>query len=140
MAFDITKSKRTRRPFHYLAEKVHEEDIDIAANSAFQDSDDQKDNHQIQKNDHLKLKQFINADSKAKEKSGEDDQGRALLSEHFANENQLQLVVKQNKDRAQGLKLRKIIKRYVKALSHLVKVKHDHQVGALKKPVLSLEV
>jgi len=140
LAFDITKSKRTRRPFHYLTEKVHEEDVVIAANSASQDSDDQKENNQIQKNDHVKLKQLINVDSEAKEKLGEDDQGRALLSEHLANENQLQLVVKQTKDKDQGVKLRKIIRRYVKAISHMVKVKRNHQVGALEKPALCLKV
>ncbi|XP_021862180.1 uncharacterized protein [Spinacia oleracea] len=133
--FDISKSKRTRRTTLYLT-RVEE---DVIAPNPLPDSDQKNENDQTEtsekeKHERVKLKQFINVDSKADDESS--DKGRAELGQYFADEKQLQLVIKQPKeDGRQGVKLKKIVKGYVKALSQMVKSKRNQR---LEKPALRL--
>ena len=62
---------------------------------------------------------------------------RSSLGQHFTEEEkQLQLVTKQQQEGVQGLKLKRMVIRYAKVLSHLIKAKGDSQ----KKPILLLKM
>lgn len=69
---------------------------------------------------------------------------RNSLGQHFKGEEkqQLQLVVtrKQAKEGMEGLKLKGMVGRYVKMVSHLIRVKRDTHIhnGSRKKPLLRL--
>ncbi|KHN49060.1 serum response factor homolog A-like [Glycine soja] len=111
--------------------------------------------------DHKSLKQLIIGDDDHKEaKKGSSNNNsnnnnsdherggkggsRNSLGEHFTEEEKqhnLQLVrMQQNKDNLQGLKLKKLVRRYAKVLGHLMKAKRDPHLGgdAGKKPVFKL--
>lgn len=113
--------------------------------------------------DHKSLKQLIIGDDDHKEakkkgnnnnnnndnNSDDHERGgkggsRNSLGEHFTEEEKqhnLQLVrMQQNKDNLQGLKLKKLVRRYAKVLGHLMKAKRDPHLGgdAGKKPVFKL--
>ncbi|XP_043692099.1 uncharacterized protein LOC122642632 [Telopea speciosissima] len=81
----------------------------------------------------LKLKELmINVE-------GDEKNGNNSLGHHFIEEEkQLQLVTKQKGDRPEGFKMRGIVSRYVKVLSHLIRVKGDRRLGSRKKPILRL--
>ncbi|XP_042480540.1 RNA polymerase-associated protein CTR9 homolog [Macadamia integrifolia] len=81
----------------------------------------------------LKLKELmINVE-------GDQKNGNNSLGHHFIEEEkQLQLVTKQQGERAGGVKMRGIVSRYVKVLSHLIRVKGDKRLGSQKKRVLRL--
>nr|APR64410.1 hypothetical protein [Populus tomentosa] len=70
--------------------------------------------------------------------------GKNSLGQHFKGEEkqQLQLVVtrKQAKEGMEGLKLKGMVGRYVKVVSHLIRVKRDTRInnGSRKKPLLRL--
>ncbi|KAH8499275.1 hypothetical protein H0E87_017978 [Populus deltoides] len=70
--------------------------------------------------------------------------GKNSLGQHFKGEEkqQLQLVVtrKQAKEGMEGLKLKGMVGRYVKMVSHLIRVKRDTHInnGSRKKPLLRL--
>ncbi|CAO2825856.1 unnamed protein product [Amaranthus hypochondriacus] len=113
--YDISKSKRTRRTPVLLAQ-VDEEP----------------------KGERVKLEQLINVDVSERKNptsNGKDDRDRAILGQYFADEKQLQMVMKQPENGPQRLKVTKIIKRYVKALSKMVKSKNKQ---CLEKPTLHL--
>jgi len=62
---------------------------------------------------------------------------RSSLGQHFTEEEkQLQLVTKQQQEGVRGLKLKRMVSRYAKVLSHLIKVKGDSR----KKPLLLLKM
>ncbi|KAJ6895383.1 hypothetical protein NC651_021782 [Populus alba x Populus x berolinensis] len=67
--------------------------------------------------------------------------GKNSLGQHFKGEEkqQLQLVVTR-KQAKEGLKLKGMVGRYVKVVSHLIRVKRDTHVnsGSRKKPLLRL--
>ncbi|KAG5015816.1 hypothetical protein JHK82_021498 [Glycine max] len=113
--------------------------------------------------DHKSLKQLIIGDDDHKEakkkgnnnnnnndnNSDDHERGgkggsRNSLGEHFTEEEKqhnLQLVrMQQNKDNLQGLKFKKLVRRYAKVLGHLMKAKRDPHLGgdAGKKPVFKL--
>lgn len=134
--YDISKSKRTRRTKLYLA--TVEEDViapDPLKGSDQKNENDHTQNSEEQKNDHVKLKQLINVDGNAEDTSEGKDKGRAILGQYFADEKQRQMVIKQPEDGRQGVKLKRIVKRYVKALSQMVKSKHSRH---LEKPAILL--
>jgi hypothetical protein len=70
--------------------------------------------------------------------------GKNSLGQHFKGEEkqQLQIVVtrKQAKEGMEGLKLKGMVGRYVKMVSHLIRVKRDTHIhnGSRKKPLLRL--
>ncbi|KAJ0095538.1 hypothetical protein Patl1_17310 [Pistacia atlantica] len=82
---------------------------------------------------------MINGDETSKKKNGEESKSRNSLGEHFTEEEkQLQLVKLQQQ---KGEKLKGMVNRYVKVLSHLIKVKRDpRSIGSTKKPLLRLKV
>jgi hypothetical protein len=94
--------------------------------------------------DHKSLKQLIGGEEKESTKKCSNDEsenkGRNSLGEHFnEEEKQLQLVTMQQKDNLQGLKFKKLVRRYAKVLGHLMKAKRDPRLGdAGKKPVFKL--
>ncbi|XP_021769390.1 uncharacterized protein LOC110733628 [Chenopodium quinoa] len=136
--YDISKSKRTRRATLYLS--TVEEDVVAPNFSRGPDQKNESDQTQTsegQKNDHVKLKQLISVDGKADDTSDGKDKGRAILGQYFADEKQLQLVVKQPDDGRQGVKLKKFVKRYVKALSQMVKSKRNQR---LENPAIRLSM
>lgn len=124
--YDISMSKRTRRP-----SKV--QDADQNSTTASDTDAPVKGGEsspstvlvgEAEESDRKKsLKQLIKS--------------RSSLGQHFTEEEkQLQLVTKQQQEGVQGLKLKRMVIRYAKVLSHLMKAKGDSR----KKPVLLLKM
>ena len=88
-----------------------------------------------EENDRKSLKQLIEGDGKPKVVSGDEvGKGRSSLEEHFTEgEKQLQIVKVQQKEGLHGLKLKKMVSRYAKVLSHLMKKNRDSSLRESKK-------
>lgn len=139
--YDITMSKRTRnKPLNVVRDANYQKDIIIVQKGG----DDLDPSTGIaaagKQNEHKSLKQLINGDNgnKAMACTTHDDgsRGRSSLGQHFTEEEKnLQLVRTQPKEGLQGGKLKKMVSRYAKVLSHLIKVKRD---TSQKKPILRL--
>ncbi|KAK7323889.1 hypothetical protein VNO77_27389 [Canavalia gladiata] len=150
--YDITMSRRTRKQASMPIQgneksKSMVDDVTtkvetskkITSTSVIKEGDE---------NGHKSLKQLIIRDDNKDEKKGSvgnDERGkgssRNSLGEHFTEEEKqhLQLVRMQQKDNLQGLKFKKLVRRYAKVLGHLMKAKRDPHLGdATKKPVFKL--
>ncbi|PNY00638.1 hypothetical protein L195_g006661 [Trifolium pratense] len=136
--YDITMSRRTRKQ----NEKPTTKDVSttkdvVSLETTLQELKEGND-------DHKSLKQLIGGEAKEPTKKCNNDEGeskgRNSLGEHFSEEEkQLQLVTMQQKDNLQGLKFKKLVRRYAKVLGHLMKAKRDPHLGdAGKKPVFKL--
>jgi hypothetical protein len=136
--YDITMSRRTRKQ----NEKPTSKDVSttkdvVPLETTLQEVKEGND-------DHKSLKQLIGGEEKESTKKCSNDEsenkGRNSLGEHFnEEEKQLQLVTMQQKDNLQGLKFKKLVRRYAKVLGHLMKAKRDPRLGdAGKKPVFKL--
>ena len=166
--YDITMSRRTRKPLVNLKETnqnpttgapregnaAEDGGRDRGADSVLTKACD----HGEGEGRKSSLKQLImkNAGSEESEASrllvGDNENteskllvgGKNSLGQHFKGEEkqQLQLVVtrKQAKEGMEGLKLKGMVGRYVKVVSHLIRVKRDTHVnsGSRKKPLLRL--
>lgn len=146
--YDITMSRRTRKqsfPVLQANEKpqppfsVVDTTKDVSLETSLPEV------KEGENNDHISLKQLIVGDEKdAIVKCSSDDEGagkgRNSLGEHFTEEEKhLQLVRMQQKDNIQGLKFKKLVRRYAKVLGHLMKAKRDPHLGeAGKKPFFKL--
>ncbi|KDP20373.1 hypothetical protein JCGZ_05256 [Jatropha curcas] len=130
--YDITMSKRTRKPLKSNMPQAHA-DLRGEDNLLAKVDEDRK-----------SLKQLINGIANNVEETKEDSEnrGRNSLGQHFSEEEkQLQLMRRQNQQGLQAVKLKGIMGRYVKVLSHLIKVKRDStrtNIRPRKKPVLHL--
>lgn len=147
--YDITMSKRTRKPFSLPQLKVH------APTKASPEKD-----RATGDSDHSSLKQLminvkINTEGTNNEGNTSDESEnrvRNSLGQHFSEEEkkqqqQLLLVKKQKQELIHGAKLKGVMGRYVKVLSHLIKAKRNSSssssstrsnTGSRKKPVLRL--
>ena len=133
--YDITMSKRTRRPANssqiYSAPISPCQDIPAPGKAVVNELGEDESSSHSEESDRKSLKQLINS--------------RSSLSQHFtAEENQLQIVTKQQKEEGvhdDGVKLKKMVSRYAKFLSRLIKVKRDLPKGgeSRKKPLLLLK-
>ncbi|KAE8688800.1 VPS54 isoform 1 [Hibiscus syriacus] len=111
--YDITLSKRTRKPPSSHPQQPNTND------------------KESENEDRKSLKQLINGD--------ETGGGTTSLGRHFSEEEQqLQLVKKNHQYNNNGVKLKGMMSRYAKVLSHLVKVKRDPGLGSKKKHLLRL--
>ncbi|KAI4323325.1 hypothetical protein L6164_022940 [Bauhinia variegata] len=130
--YDLTMSRRTRKPLQFLQAK--EKPITVSVPTL-------EDLLQVKEgeNRHKSLKQLINGDDKEKE-LGQEAKGRNSLSQIFNQEEKhLQLVKRQQQGGLQGLKFKKLVHRFTKVLSHLMKAKHDPHIGeSVKKPMFKL--
>ncbi|KAK7243453.1 hypothetical protein RIF29_38249 [Crotalaria pallida] len=155
--YDITMSRRTRKqsfPLQVSNEKpppksvvveTTKEDVMTLKTS---DLPEVKEEENENENDHKSLKQLIVGDDKDATKmkcssnnnEGGGRGGRNSLGEHFTEEEkQLQLVRIQQKDNLQGMKFKKLVRRYAKVLGHMMKAKRDPHLGeAGKKPPFKL--
>ncbi|XP_059654304.1 uncharacterized protein LOC132301027 [Cornus florida] len=128
--YDITMSKRTRRRLDLEKEANLQISMNSEKGSDCQESVckvEDKSANEGEENDHKSLKQLIKTTS---------------LGEHFTEEEkQLQIVVKQEEDGIDGVKFKRMVSRYAKILSHLIKLKKkDPHLGSRKKPVLQLKM
>jgi len=166
--YDITMSRRTRKPFMNFEEANRnpttvstEEERDAKdvvvhdkETESFPATDD------VEEDRKSSLKQLIidNAGNQESEPTklvlqetrGGDDENierklsgsRNSLGQHFkGEEKQLQLVtMKQAKEGIEGVKLKGMVGRYVKVLSHLIRIKRDTRMnnGSRKKSLLRL--
>ncbi|XP_022723514.1 uncharacterized protein LOC111280418 [Durio zibethinus] len=131
--YDITMSKRTRKPLNLQEKAIHQNSHTTA--SIFDQSSPSKGDHHEEEleSDRKSLKQLINGDEKAISRSGSSCRSSTSLGHHFTEEEkQLQLVKKNQQDN--GLKLKGMMSRYAKVLSHLVKLKRESR----KKHLLRL--
>ncbi|KAE8689805.1 hypothetical protein F3Y22_tig00110931pilonHSYRG00122 [Hibiscus syriacus] len=115
--YDITMSKRTRKPLNLQETKWDISPLKGIAH-IFDQSSPRKGDHQG--SDRKSLKQLIKGDE------------NEMMSTSL-EEKQLQLVKKHRHD--DGLKLKGIMSRYAKVLCHFVKIK---PVGSRKKPLLRI--
>ncbi|KAI4333222.1 hypothetical protein L6164_018058 [Bauhinia variegata] len=130
--FDITMSKRTRKPFQFLQAK---EKPVPAGESTVENLDQVKEGE----NGHKSLKQLINGDDKEKMEVGGESPGRNSLGQHFNEEEKHLQLVKRQQGSQQGLKFKKLLRGYTKVLSHLMKAKRDPHIGESgKKPMIKL--
>ncbi|OIW11731.1 hypothetical protein TanjilG_20215 [Lupinus angustifolius] len=151
--YDITMSRRTRKQSFQV--QVGNEEPPLPPISVVFDTtkdDTSLENsvlHEVKEdeneNDHKSLKQLIIGDEKdaimkCNSDEGGGKGGRNSLSEHFTEEEKnLQLVRVQQKDNIQGMKFKKLVRRYAKVLGHLMKAKRDPHLGeAGKKPPFKL--
>ncbi|XP_038993280.1 uncharacterized protein LOC120116990 [Hibiscus syriacus] len=109
--YDIALSKRTRKPL----------------NDPQQPESNDK---EFETEDHKSLKQLINGD--------ETGGNTTSLGRHFSEEEQHLQLVKKNQQYNNGEKLKGMMSRYAKVLSHLVKVKREPGLGSKKKHLLRL--
>ncbi|KAL0006591.1 hypothetical protein SO802_008093 [Lithocarpus litseifolius] len=132
--YDITMSKRTRRPTNssqIYSAPVSPCDIPFPGKAVVNELGEDESSSHSEESDRKSLKQLIKS--------------RGSLSQHFtAEENQLQIVTKQQKEEGvhdDGVKLKKMVSRYAKFLSRLIKVKRDLPKGgeSRKKPLLLLK-
>ncbi|GMI92005.1 hypothetical protein like AT2G31930 [Hibiscus trionum] len=112
--YDITLSKRTRKPLNNPQQP----------NTNGKDSDNE---------DRKSLKQLINGDE-----TGGATATSLPLGRHFSDEEQHLQLVKKNQPFNNGVKLKGMMSRYAKVLSHLVKVKREPGLGSKKKHLLRL--
>lgn len=151
LRYDITMSKRTRKPLNLGEEKQNlttcssKEEILVNGEDGFLAKAEDDDDVEEEDKDHKSLKQLININGNEEPKLNSSDDSaskggsRSSLGQHFSEEEkQLQLVRKQNQGGLQGLKLRGMMGRYVKVLSHLIKAKRDPRIVSQKKPPLRL--
>ncbi|XVF23094.1 hypothetical protein REPUB_Repub13aG0008400 [Reevesia pubescens] len=141
--YDITMSKRTRKPLNLQEANYHQNNHTIASSKwdiMFDQRSPRKGDHEEEESDRKSLKQLINGvDENTKEMSSSEEMNRSgcrnstSLSHHFTEEEkQLQLVKKQQQDNG-VIKLKGMMSRYAKVLSHLVKVKREPRIGSRKK-------
>ncbi|CAL5184783.1 unnamed protein product [Lathyrus oleraceus] len=141
--YDITMSRRTRKQNEKPISKDVSTTKDVVSHEAKEGNENNNNNNN---NDHKSLKQLIGGEEKettmksSSSDEGDNSKGRNSLGEHFSEEEkQLQLVRMQQKDNLQGLKFKKLVRRYAKVLGHLIKAKRDPHLGdAGKKPVFKL--
>ncbi|XP_061363945.1 uncharacterized protein LOC133307452 [Gastrolobium bilobum] len=137
--FDITMSRRTRK--QSIPMQANEKPISVCDTTKNVSQETNLPEMKEDGNDHKSLKQLIIGDENdAMKCSDEGSKGRKELGEHFTEEEKhLQLVRMQQKENLQGLKFKKLVRRYAKVLGHLMKAKRDPHLGeAGKKPVLKL--
>ncbi|XP_027339976.1 uncharacterized protein LOC113853668 [Abrus precatorius] len=150
--YDITMSRRTRKQqFSMQGNEKHKSvvDDDDATTKGAKLETTRKISSLAEvkeggESDHKSLKQLIIGDDKGANKGSSDERGkgsRNSLGEHFTEEEKqhLQLVRMQQKDNLQGLKFKKLVRRYAKVLGHLMKAKRDPHLGDNgKKPLFKL--
>ena len=166
--YDITMSRRTRKPFMNFEEAnrnpttVSTEEERDAKDVAVHDKETESfpATDDVEEDRKSSLKQLIidNAGNQESEPTklvlqetrGVDDENierklsgsRNSLGQHFkGEEKQLQLVtMKQAKEGIEGVKLKGMVGRYVKVLSHLIRIKRDTRMnnGSRKKSLLRL--
>lgn len=150
--YDITMSKRTRKPLLNSAiildssSKNGGESGEITSTTTI---DESKDNNDLKSS----LKQLINGNEKVKSNFGHGEhekkisKGRSInntssssLGQHFSEdqEKQLQIVTMKQKEGLQGMKLKKMVGRYAKVLTSLIKAKRDP--SSHKKPMIRLKM
>ncbi|KAL2330920.1 hypothetical protein Fmac_018501 [Flemingia macrophylla] len=146
--YDITMSRRTRKQFP-LQGNDHHKPKSAMDDATTKDATVEKTAQTIAEvkgdgeSDHKSLKQLIIGDDDQDAKKGNSSDERSKgsrnsLGEHFSEEH-LQLVRMQQKENLQGLKFKKLVRRYAKVLGHLMKAKRDPHLGdAGKKPVFKL--
>ncbi|XP_004488581.1 uncharacterized protein [Cicer arietinum] len=143
--YDITMSRRTRKqPI------PNEKQISKSETTKEVSFEKTTHNHEVKENennnnDHKSLKQLIVGEEKetkilCNHHDEGESKGRNSLGEHFTEEEkQLKLVRMQQKDNIQGLKFKKLVRRYAKVLGHMMKAKRDPHLGdAGKKHVFKL--
>ncbi|KAJ6777888.1 hypothetical protein OIU74_001793 [Salix koriyanagi] len=140
--YDITMSRRTRKPVMSV-EEADQNPTAVLIISPDEESD-AKDATQATE------KVMSRPSWAVQETRVEDDENiesklsgsKNSLGQHFkGEEKQLQLVtMKQAKEGIEGVKLKGMVGRYVKVLSHLIRVKRDKRInnGSRKKPLLRL--
>ncbi|KAA0058672.1 uncharacterized protein E5676_scaffold459G001280 [Cucumis melo var. makuwa] len=125
--YDISMSKRTRKPA-----KIQDELQNFTSKDDGLSIIDKGDRSESN-NDHKSLKQLISGEGKAETRLDEGNRERNSLGQHFSKEeiNNLQIVKKQHQDGLQGVKLKKVVGKF---LRNLIKGGGDHQHQLMKKP------
>ncbi|KAI9116460.1 hypothetical protein K1719_012627 [Acacia pycnantha] len=138
--YDITMSKRTRKQ---TPEKPRSEGTNTDSKNrdnggivvSLENLLQVKDGEDI--SDHKSLKQLIRGDSDG----NNNNKGRNSLGQHFNEEEKNLQVVRKNQNESvqEGLKFKKLVRRYAKVLGHMMKAKRDPHLGeSAKKPVFKL--
>ncbi|KAL6326985.1 hypothetical protein AAG906_012669 [Vitis piasezkii] len=134
--YDITMSRRTRKALNLEESK---KEIPLKGDGHEGEKRNTTEKGGEHDNDHKKsLKQLIHGDGNVKVILGEENKCRSSLGQHFTEDKQLQLVVKQQEEVMVGVKPKGSVSHYIKVLSHLIKVKQDSRLPSRKKPIIAL--
>ncbi|PKI65736.1 uncharacterized protein LOC116193183 [Punica granatum] len=153
--YDINMSRRTRKSMLnlHVTPQIPETDVSIEEFQQLIPNEEGRESHSLSGDcedsaDRKSLKELINGDASVAKMEPEDHdepRGRSSLSQHFTEEEkqlQLQLVrSKQGQDHGgDGLRLKGMVSRCAKVLSHLIKHRGNRRpiIGSSKKLVLRL--
>ncbi|KAH7864456.1 hypothetical protein Vadar_029771 [Vaccinium darrowii] len=127
-AYDISMSKRTRKPLNLQteADPIPPKDSSPEKENPTKaiKKEEEKSSSEGEESDHKSLKQLIKS--------------RSPLGQHFTEEKQLPLVVRQHEEDLNGVKFKGLVSRYAKVLSRLIKIKRGSHLKSGKKPTLRL--
>lgn len=127
-SYDITMSKRTRKPLNLQAEadlvppKASSSEKEISTKAI--KKEEEESSSEGEESDHKSLEQLIKI--------------RSPLGQHFTEEKQLPLVVKHQEEGLNGLKFKGLVSRYTRVLSRLIKIKRDSHLRPGKNPTLRM--
>ncbi|KAL2945751.1 hypothetical protein AAZX31_U032300 [Glycine max] len=143
--YDITMSRRTRKQQQQQQQQFPVQGNEKTKSEMDDEATTPKDVHVhlealiIGDDDHKEAKKKGNNNNNNNDNNSDDHErggkggSRNSLGEHFTEEEKqhnLQLVrMQQNKDNLQGLKFKKLVRRYAKVLGHLMKAKRDPHLG-----------
>ncbi|EOA28406.1 hypothetical protein CARUB_v10024612mg [Capsella rubella] len=131
--FDLSMSKRTRKPWSSLNSDMHHQDISTQSSQPKPDDDKEQDEIEDKEIDRKSLNNLMRCEEKS---NGEANNGnnKSSLGQHFGDDEgikqTMQLVVK--KEKQGGVKFKGMMGRYVKVWSGLIKAKRTDR----KTPVL----
>ncbi|CAI9103262.1 OLC1v1001714C1 [Oldenlandia corymbosa var. corymbosa] len=136
--YDIAMSKRTRKSSMNFVEQDHVNIDPIQAMPAGEEEFVVVEKEQEE--DHTNRDELVREDDDNKKSLKElINGGRNSLSQHFSDEEKnLPLIVKvHDQEGSNRLKLKRMVSRYAKVLSHLVKLKRKSESGFHKKSFVS---
>ncbi|PIA53903.1 hypothetical protein AQUCO_00900462v1 [Aquilegia coerulea] len=155
--YDLSMSKRTRKPSRFVEIDHHQKCIEVDNSDVRETTVSTNILNEKAVMDHTSLKELIindeeevngiNADAteqmiaKHEEVTSEKEgKGGISLGHHFTvteEEKQLQIVTVQHRGNVEGVKLSKMLSRYMKVFTHVIKLKKDRRfVSSRKNPVL----
>lgn len=132
--YDITMSKRTRKPSMMDEAPAKGSEREREEENSIPGIDERE------WKDRKSLEDLINKEEKGIVSNSSDEKVRRnSLDQHFhEEEKQLQMVVRPPREEGgDGVKLKGMVSRYMKVLSHMIKVKH---LGPRKKQHLRLTI
>ncbi|XP_010414063.1 PREDICTED: uncharacterized protein LOC104700270 [Camelina sativa] len=127
--FDLSMSKRTRKPWSSLINDMHH--LDLSTQSSQPKPDKEQEKIEDKEIDRQSLNNLMRCEEKSNEETNVNNKNS--LGQHFGDDEgikqTMQLVVK--KEKLGGMKFKGMMGRYVKVWSGLIKAKRDRKTPVL---------